>query len=94
MIIFPKIHEKTHNAYFHMLIEININFFFLLFVYRLLENIKNPVASRTSSGFKIDDILKLNDTKPPVQDETNGKIINNLLKKLFFYFFLTKNGEK
>ncbi|KAF7991383.1 hypothetical protein HCN44_002945 [Aphidius gifuensis] len=40
--------------------------------YRLLENIKNPVASRTSSGFKIDDILKLNDTKPPAQDETNG----------------------
>ncbi|KAK0180423.1 hypothetical protein PV327_006066 [Microctonus hyperodae] len=39
---------------------------------RLLESMKMPVASRTSSGFHISDILELNEAKPTAQDDAHG----------------------
>ncbi|XP_015119170.1 homeobox protein Nkx-2.5 [Diachasma alloeum] len=40
--------------------------------YRLLESMKMPVASRTSSGFHISDILELNEAKPTPLEDSNG----------------------
>lgn len=42
-------------------------------IFRLLESMKMPVASRTSSGFNINDILELNEAKPTAPEDTNGK---------------------
>lgn len=35
-----------------------------------------PVASRTSSGFHISDILELNEAKPTAQDDAHGQYIH------------------
>ncbi|XP_008560431.1 homeobox protein Nkx-2.5-like isoform X2 [Microplitis demolitor] len=43
--------------------------------YRFFESIKTPVASRTSSGFHISDILELNEAKPTAQDDSHTTTI-------------------
>ncbi|KAH0549055.1 homeobox protein Nkx-2.2a-like isoform X1 [Cotesia glomerata] len=42
---------------------------------RFFESIKTPVASRTSSGFHISDILELNEAKPTAQDDNHATTI-------------------
>ncbi|CAG5101850.1 Similar to Nkx2-2: Homeobox protein Nkx-2.2 (Mus musculus) [Cotesia congregata] len=42
---------------------------------RFFESIKTPVASRTSSGFHISDILELNEAKPSAQDDNHATTI-------------------